>query len=134
MKPVLATVLCLTLSSCATFFKDSRQQVFFKGGPVEGRTIVNSPDGQVELEGGSGTYLMTRSKSDIPIKVRCPSGKQTQGIIETKFDVLVAGVLNVLFWPAWFYDPWQNKAYDIPEINIGMYCGNDIPEKAVTKN
>lgn len=123
MKILLSAMMLLLISSCASLFKDSRQQVFFKGGP-NGVTTVNTPDGKLEIDGGSGSYLMTRSKSDIPITVKCPDGKTTQAIVETKFDVLVAGVCNVIFWPAWLYDPFQGKAYDIPEISLSPYCKN----------
>jgi len=122
LKVLTLTLACIFLSSCATIFKDSRQQVFFKGAPQEGTTKVNTPDGQFEIDGGSGAYLMTRTKSDIPIKIKCPDGTSKSGIVQTKFDVLVAGVLNVLFWPAWLYDPWQGKAYNIPEISLSGYC------------
>ena len=65
---------------------------------------------------------MTRTKSDIPIKVTCPDGKTTQTMVNTKFDFLVAGVANVIFWPAWLYDTWQDKAFNIPEISLTPYC------------
>lgn len=73
---------------------------------------------------------MTRSKADIPIKVTCPNGESRHGIVETQFDILVAGVLNALFWPAWFYDPFQAKAYDIPDIQLGRYCSDKTGEAA----
>lgn len=121
MKLIITIAVLMLLSSCASLFKDSRQQVFFRGGP-SGITTVNTPDGKFEIDGGSGAYLMTRSKSDIPITVKCPNGKTTQAIIETKFDFLVGGVANIIFWPALFYDPFQGKAYNIPDITLNTYC------------
>jgi hypothetical protein len=123
MRLILIALTSLALTGCATFFKSSRQQVFFNGGSSDGVTTVQTPDGKFELDGGTGSYLMTRTKSDVPITVTCPGAKSKTGIVETKFDWLVAGGANLLFWPALFVDPWNDKAYDLPPtIQLGQYC------------
>jgi hypothetical protein len=121
-----ALILIISLSTgCATVFKSARQQVFFQGAPSSGTTIVQSPDGKFEIEGGSGSYLMTRTHADIPIAVTCPGeSKPKQMIVETKFDWLVAGAGNlVTYGLGWFVDPFNDKSYDIPKIiQLGQHC------------
>jgi hypothetical protein len=126
MRSILGILLFTFLfSSCAIIVKSNRQQVFFRGGPDNGVTKVNSPDGTFEVENGQGTYLMTRSKSDIPIKVTCPNGKSKSGIIETRFDWLAGGLGN---WWTYFigsvFDATNDKGYDIEKVSLSHYCNS----------
>ncbi len=109
--------------------KNSRQQVVFKGGPEEGITKVVTLDGTFDIENGSGSYLMTRSKADIPIKVICPNGSKKSGIIETNFDWLAGGLGN---WWTYFigtgFDAFSDKAYNIGDVSLSSYCSSTSAE------
>ncbi len=124
MRNVTLCLMMFCMAGCATMFKSSRQNVFFNGGPAEGITYVQTPDGKFELEGGSGSYLMTRSRDNIPITVTCPGQKSRPVIIETRFDWLVGGALNFFTYGiGWFIDPFSEKAYDIPStVPLGQVC------------
>lgn len=113
----------LFLSSCAMLVKSNRQNVFFKGGPEKGVTKVQSPDGTYDVENGSGSYLMTRSKPNIPIKVTCPDGVVKSGQVETSFDWLAGGLGN---WWTYFigsiFDAMSDKGYNIEDVSLSNYC------------
>jgi hypothetical protein len=66
----------------------SKQRIFVKGGPESGVTKVKTPDGTFEIENGSGSIMLSRTRSDIPVTVTCPSGKKKTGQIRTQFDWL----------------------------------------------
>ncbi len=120
MKLINLLSIAVLFQSCAMIFRDNRQQVSFKNGSDENVTVISSPDGKIEIEGGSGVFMMTRTKSDIQIKVKCKEGdKVKQQIIQTKFDGLSTIGDVLIFWPAIFVDPFQDKFYNIPEINLG---------------
>lgn len=110
-------------TSCATLLNGERQQVFFKGGPEKGVTKVRTPDGTFELENGAGAYMLTRSKSNIPMKIECPDGKVKNGIIDTEFDWLKGGFGNILNggW-GWLIDPFMRESYNIKNPSLMDYC------------
>jgi hypothetical protein len=115
--------MCLILSSCAMMMNGTRQQIHFKGGPEQGVTKVRTPDGTFEVENGSGTYLLTRSKSDIPVTVTCPDGKKKDGIIETQFDFLWGGVGNIFTGGiGWFIDPFSPEGFTIKDLSLVPFC------------
>ena len=130
----LLTIILLSVlvSSCATIINSSRQIVFFKGATENGITKVKTPDGTFEIENGTASYLMTRSKADIPIMVYCPDGKKKSGIIMTEFDWPLGGAANLI----WTYgipfaatiDVMSNKAYNIPDISLSFYCEEEVQE------
>lgn len=131
MKNLIALSLTLSISSCAIIAKNNRQQVAFRGGPEKGITKVISPDGTHDIENGSGSYLLTRSKADIPIKVICPNGDTKSGIVSTNFDWLAGGLGN---WWTYFigtgFDAFSDKAYNIEDISLASYCPESIRESA----
>jgi len=105
-------------------FKSERQQVFINGGPETGVTKLQTPDGTFELENGRGAIMLTRTKSDIPLKVVCPSGDSKQIILETRYDWLVGGVLNVLnYGIGWIIDPFNGSSYIIDDnVTLMSQC------------
>lgn len=113
----------LYLTGCATIVNGERQQVFFRGGPEKGVTKVQTPDGTFDIENGSGAYMMTRSKSDIPLKVTCPDGQTKGGVVETGFHWGWGGLGNILNggW-GWFIDPFMSNAYVIDDVSLMAYC------------
>lgn len=118
----LAALIILS-TGCSTIVKSGRQQVNFRGGPDNGVTKVQTPDGTFDIENGTGAYLMTRSKSDIPIKVTCPDGSKKSDIVETKFDWLSGGLGNLGFYFVGFVvDALSDKAYNIKDISLASYC------------
>lgn len=124
-----ATVILFT--GCATLVNQERQLVFFKGGQENALTKVQTPDGTFDIENGSGSFMMTRSRSDIPIKIICSNGDTKSDIIQTRFDWLMGGVGNFLLtsgW-GWFVDPFMPDAYIIPDISLMGKCKSD-PAKA----
>ena len=110
------------LTGCATLVNGERQQVMFKGGP-EGRTRVQTPDGPFDVDGGTGSYMMTRSKSDLPIKVTCPDGTTKSGIAPTSWSWgwgVFGNLLNNGI--GWFIDPFTDRAYTIDDVSLATYC------------
>jgi hypothetical protein len=127
LRAAIATLLLVATTNCATMFKSDRQTVYFRGGPEKGITKVQTPDGTFEIQDGSGSYLMTRSKSDIPLRVTCPDGSQKTGVVETRFDWLVGGFLNVLnYGLGWVVDPFNGSSYDIADISLMEYCKHGV--------
>lgn len=78
--------LLAMLSGCATLINQERQLVFFKGGQDKVVTKVQTPDGTFDVENGTGSFMMTRSRSNIPIKIMCANGETKSDILETRFD------------------------------------------------
>ena len=123
-------ILCLmVVTGCATIVNGERQQVFFRGGPEAGVTKVFTPDGTFDVENGAGAFMMTRSKSDIPIKVACPNGAGTKnGIIETRFDWAWGGAGNILnYGIGWFVDPFTSDSYVIKDVSLASFCSGSVP-------
>ena len=115
--------LILFLSSCAMIVKDSRQQVFFKGGVENGVTKVSTPDGTFEIENGAGAYLMTRSKPNIPLKITCPDGSKKNAQAETRFDWIAGGLGNIWnYFIGSIFDAMSDKSYNIDDISLQNYC------------
>lgn len=124
MRPLLLATILYLATGCATLVNGERQQVFFRGGPEKGVTKVQTPDGTFEVENGSGSYLMTRSRANIPMKVTCPDGSVKSSVIETRFDWLLGGAGNILNggW-GWIVDPFVGDAYNIENVSLSTYCG-----------
>jgi hypothetical protein len=97
VKLIATFLLVASFSSCATLFNADRQMVQFRGGQEKGVTKVSTPDGTFEVENGSGSFMMTRSKSNIPIKIMCPNGEAKNDIIETRFDWLKVSIFK-MYW------------------------------------
>lgn len=118
--------ICIFASSCAILVKDDRQMVRFKGAPEEGLTKVITPDGTFDIENGQASYLLTRSRSDVPLTILCPDGSREQSVASTKFDMLAGGVGAFLMWPVIgnIIDATSNKAYDYPEISLYGKCNS----------
>jgi hypothetical protein len=115
--------LLTLLSSCATLINQERQLVFFKGGQDKVVTKVQTPDGTFEVENGTGSFMMTRSRSNIPIKIMCANGESKSDILETRFDWLPGFFGNILF-TGWglFVDPFMPDAYVIPDVSLMGKC------------
>jgi hypothetical protein len=123
-------LICITaalITGCATLVNQERQLVFFKGGQENTVTKVQTPDGTFDVENGSGSFMMTRSRSDIPIKIMCSNGDTKSDIIQTRFDWLLGGVANLVLtsgW-GWFVDPFMPDAYIIPDVSLMGKCKTD---------
>ena len=120
----LACLGIITLCSCATILRSDQQMVAFEGGPAEGVTQVNTPDGTVDLEGGSGAFIMTRTKPDIQIGVVCPDGTTRNGVVETNFDWLLGLMGNAILngGLGWLIDPFADNAFLIDDVQLQGYC------------
>jgi hypothetical protein len=133
MRSILALCAIIALlTGCATLVNQERQLVFFKGGQENTVTKVQTPDGTFDVENGSGSFMMTRSRSDIPIKIMCANGDTKSDIIQTRFDWLLGGLGNLVLtsgW-GWLIDPFMPDAYLIPDISLMGKCRNDS-QKAV---
>lgn len=126
MKLIATFLLVASFSSCATLFNADRQMVQFRGGQEKGVTKVSTPDGTFEVENGSGSFMMTRSKSNIPIKIMCPNGEAKNDIIETRFDWLKGGLGNVLTYGwGWLVDPFADDAYVISDVSLMGKCKDE---------
>lgn len=125
MKNFILVASIFMFCSCAMIVKSNRQTVYFKGGPDKGLTKVQTPDGTYEIDGGQASYLLTRSKADIPIKVTCPDGSTKPGVVQTKFDWVAGGLGN---WWTYFigsiFDAISDKGYDIEDVSLMSYCKN----------
>lgn len=116
--------LVIPIFGCAHIVKNERQTVVLNGGADSGMTTVNTPDGKFEFSGGTGTVMMTRTKSDIPIDVTC-NGVTKKGVIKTSFDVAWGGFGNIIFGGVigWIVDGTGNKGYDIKSpYNVNDLC------------
>jgi hypothetical protein len=132
---MLAIVLLISgsISGCATLVNSDRQLVRFKGGLEKGVTKVSTPDGTFEVENGSGSFMMTRTKADIPIKIMCPNGETRNDIVETRFDWLKGGVGNIFNYGwGWFVDPFVDDAYNISSVSLMGKCKDET--KAAVAN
>lgn len=118
-------LVLLLLSGCATMFHGSRQKVFFKGAPDEGVTKITTPTEVIEIEGdGTSMRLISRSRSDIPISITCPSGKKFDDVLETSWSWGWGGFGNILnYGIGWLVDPFTDSAYNIQENYIVRKCG-----------
>jgi hypothetical protein len=98
--------------------------VFFKGGQDNAVTKVQTPDGTFEVENGTGSFMMTRSRSNIPIKIMCANGESKSDILETRFDWLPGFFGNILLTSGWglFVDPFMPDAYVIPDVSLMSKC------------
>lgn len=123
MRWMVLLFLCFATEGCATLVNGERQMVFFKDGPVDGTTKVISPDGTFELQSGTGFYMLTRSRSDIPIRIVCPDGKASSGLLATRWSWLPGVFGNLLNggW-GWLIDPFTNQAYDIEDFSVASHC------------
>jgi hypothetical protein len=132
MKRILmAFYVFVSASGCATLVNSNRQLVFFKGGNEKGVTKVSTPDGTFDVENGSGSFMMTRTKGNIPIRIMCPNGYTKNDIVETKFDWIKGGFGNVLTGGyGWFVDPFVDNAYNISDVSLMGKC-KDEPKAAV---
>lgn len=110
-------------SGCATLVNGDRQLVNFKGGPEQGTTKVIAPDGTFDLVNGTGAFMVTRSKSDIPVRVICPDGSTKNAIIYTRWSWLpgVFGNLANGGW-GWLIDPFTNQAYEVEDFTLAEHC------------
>ena len=131
IKILLTLVIAVLINGCATLVNQERQLVFFKGGQEKAMTKVQTPDGTFDIENGSGSFMMTRSRSDIPIKIMCSNGETKSEIIQTRFDWLLGGAGNLLLsgW-GWLIDPFMPDAYIIPDVSLMGKC-KDTPTAAV---
>lgn len=116
--------LLAMLSGCATLINQERQLVFFKGGQDKVVTKVQTPDGTFDVENGTGSFMMTRSRSNIPIKIMCANGETKSDILETRFDWLPGLFGNVLLTSGWglLIDPFMADAYTIPDVSLMDKC------------
>ena len=116
--------LLAMLSGCATLINQERQLVFFKGGQDNAVTKVQTPDGTFEVENGTGSFMMTRSRSNIPIKIMCANGESKSDILETRFDWPLGFFGNILLTSGWglFVDPFMPDAYVIPNVSLMGKC------------
>lgn len=122
--------LCFLMTSCAMMMNGSKQQVFIKGGPENGIVKLKTPDGTFEIDGGSDSIMLSRTRSDIPIKVVCPDGKKKSGTIQTRFDWVKGGLLNVFNGGfGWIVDPFTNNAFLIENLSLMNYCKPKSPKK-----
>ena len=112
-----------TLSGCATIVNGDRQQVFVRGGVENGMTKLRTPDGTFDVENGAGAFMMTRSKSDIPVKVDCPNGTSKNAILSTHYDWAWGGAGNILnYGIGYFVDPFTRNAYIIDDVALAGIC------------
>jgi hypothetical protein len=126
MKFFVTLFLAASISSCATLVNSDRQMVQFRGGQEQGVTKVSTPDGTFEVENGSGSFMMTRSKSNIPIKIMCPNGESKNDIVETRFDWIKGGLGNILTYGwGWFIDPFVDDAYVISDVSLMGKCRDE---------
>lgn len=132
MRRILTIIFVFaSTTGCATLVNADRQLVQFKGGTEKGVTKVSTPDGTFEVENGSGSFMMTRTKANIPIKIMCPNGDVKNDIVETKFDWLKGGIGNIVTYGCgWFVDPFVDDAYIISDVSLMGKC-KDEPKAAV---
>ena len=135
MKQLCVLGMAILVSSCAAIVKSNRQQVVFRGGPESGVTKIITPDGTLEIENGSGSYLMTRSRSDIPLKIMCPDGTSKAAMAETSFDWLAGGAGNLVSWFAlgWIVDGVSDKGYNIQDVSLASYCSHSSPREVASE-
>lgn len=127
--------LFLLKAGCATIVKSERQSVQFVGGPDGGGAKINLPDGSYEMTGPQNTFIVTRSREDIPISVTC-NGKIKMGTVKTRFDIFLGGLGNLIFGGiiGWIIDGSGNKAYDpVSPYNISSLCDQTIQEQNALK-
>lgn len=123
MLPTICALMAI-FSGCATLINQERQLVFFKGGQENTVTKVQTPDGTFDIENGTGSFMMTRSRSNIPIKIMCANGETKTDILETRFDWLPGLVGNIIFtgWAGLIIDPLMPDAYVIPDVSLMGKC------------
>lgn len=126
----LLIILSLLLSGCATIVKSDRKTTNFVG-PQGTEAKLQTPDGNFVVN-GNASYMISRSKADIPIQVTC--NNQTQSVLmPTSFDMLWGGAGNLIFGgiPGWIIDGVGDKAYDPPtHFNLTPYCSSQtVPNK-----
>lgn len=120
----LSVASLLIFCSCASMFNKERQQVKFKGGPEKGITKVLAPDGTFEIENGSGAYMMTRTKSDIPLRIKCPDGSTKNATAETYYTWKL-GWLNIFNYGIGFLEAaFSDSAYSIEDISLFNLCNS----------
>lgn len=122
---ILFLLLSLLMCSCASIVKSDRQSVQFVGGPEGEIAKIQLPDGKHDLD-GMGTIVVTRSKSDIPIKVTC-NGVTSEGIIKTKYDIVFSGLGNLIFGGiiGWVVDATNDKGYNVTSpYNVSNLCAD----------
>lgn len=117
----LLIAMCLFVTSCATMFNGSQQQVKFMGGLEKGTTKVSTPNGTFEIEDGQGSFMLTRQKSDISMKVTCPNGKKKNIIAPTSYDWSI-GWANIFFYPFFLEAAFADKAYKIDDVRLMGLC------------
>lgn len=114
----------MSLASCASMFNGSRQQVQFRGGVEKGITKVSSPDGTFEVENGQGSFMMTRTKSNIPLKITCPDGSKKSSTVDTTYD-WATGWLNLFNYGFGFIEAaTSDSAYKVNDVNLYNACKN----------
>lgn len=127
VKKLILLPAVLLLASCATIVKDANQPVLFTNAPAGEETEILSPFGSHKIK-EQGSVILTRSKADVPIKVRC-NGKETPMVLNTHYDWL-AGLLGN--WWTWFIvggivDGVNDKTYnyDKKPVDLAQVCGTD---------
>lgn len=124
MKKVLFFAFVLTQFGCATILKSDRQLVDFTGGHPQD-TKIQVPDGSFELKNGEGSFMISRSKNNIPIQISC-AGQKNETAIVTHFDPLAGVFGNLIFGGiiGLAIDASGNKAYDPPrKFDLKPFCG-----------
>jgi len=120
MKKAILLVSVICLSSCATIFTSSRQNITFTGD--EGTKIYDSSTNVklAEIKEDQTTNISLKKTMNDKQLVIKKDGKEPQAVvIESKFNK--TSLWNLLFWPGFLIDlgTGQMNKYDNTIINLG---------------
>lgn len=124
---------CIILSSCATMFTGSRQDITISG--LEGTRIYDAGSNVKLGEIGrdqTTTIQVKKGMSDKNLLAKKEGYKTTSFMLESKFNT--TSLWNILFWPGFFVDlgTGQMNKWDNPLINLDQEI--ETPKGKTTEN
>ncbi len=112
----------LLLSGCATIVSGKSEMVTFVNAPESGAT-VQTPTGNHKLRGSSGTFMLLKSRPNVPIQVTC-NNKRQHGVLQTGANTaFILG--NFVSWGiiGWLIDGFGSSGYNYQQpVNLSYYC------------
>jgi hypothetical protein len=129
-KFILYAFLFLISCSCAIMNKGLLQQVYFKGGSKEHKTIVQIKNEQYSFNERI-SLTIPRSKNDITLNFLCADGSKKQIVLESSIDGTTVFFKNLV----WLYfiiiaapiDLLNNEAYDFnSEVDLTYICNHPV--------
>lgn len=120
-KLILPLFACLMLSSCATIFTSSKQDITFTG--PTGTKIYDASNNLKLAEIGqdqTATVSIKKKREDKQLIAKKEGYKSTPLVLESSFNT--TSLWNILFWPGFIVDlgTGQINKYDNTIINIEL--------------